>query len=557
MASVVLANCNESNWPLPLNTSVDFMGKVPFTAKNPIPNPKFSKKRYFQHRLMQPDDVSGRVVDDHPAVTHSAASDDASSINRKINDFSSGSYVSFPVSSYTRKELIDLKSRLASELEQIRELKNRIQSNDFQARSSSTKKPLPKKNISGNKRPLPPNSSKDLRRLNPLENGKPSKAYLMKNCSQILSKLMKHKHGYIFNSPVDVVGLGLHDYYAVIKNPMDLGTVKSRLAKNFYASPLDFSADVRLTFKNAMLYNPKGHEVYALAEQQLSRFEDLFRPLSLKLEEQDDPQEMEYYEEELQASSWDHGEAERLKKDREIDKDDSINIGARSDKDGRILSYVSNSNPPPAQVQLQQELASPVRAPPVKPVKLPKPKAKDPNKREMTMEEKQKLGIGLQSLPQEKMDNVVHILRKRNGHLTQDGDEIELDIEAMDTETLWELDRFVTYYKKMVSKIKRQALLSNNVASNDSNQREETVEKTDVATEMKRSKKADAGDDDVDIGDEMPMSSFPPVEIEKDNERCSSSSSGSSSSSSGSSSSSDSESGSSPGSDSDGDDARS
>lgn len=60
----------------------------------------------------------------------------------------------------------------------------------------------------------------------------------------------------------------------------------------------------------------------------------------------------------------------------------------------------------------------------------------------------------------------MQIIRKRNGHLKQDGDEIELDIEAVDTETLWELDRLVTNYKKMVSKIKRQALMSNNSNSN-------------------------------------------------------------------------------------------
>lgn len=63
-------------------------------------------------------------------------------------------------------------------------------------------------------------------------------------------------------------------------------------------------------------------------------------------------------------------------------------------------------------------------------------------------------------------------------------------------------------------------------------------ERMDVATEAKKPKKGDAGDEDVDIGDEMPMSSFPPVEIEKDNGHASSSSSSSSSSSDESSSSS-------------------
>ncbi|GMI63629.1 hypothetical protein HRI_000032200 [Hibiscus trionum] len=166
MASAVLANRSESNWPPQPKTSVAFMGKAPFTAKKPNSNPKFNKKHHFHHQLAQPDDIVGHVVDDPPTVTHSEASDDASSINRKINDFSSGSYLSFPISSFTKKELIDLKSRLISELEQIRELKNRIQTNDFQARSSSTKKPLAKKNVSENKRPLPQNFSKELKRLN-------------------------------------------------------------------------------------------------------------------------------------------------------------------------------------------------------------------------------------------------------------------------------------------------------------------------------------------------------------------------------------------------------
>ncbi|GMJ03481.1 hypothetical protein HRI_004017300 [Hibiscus trionum] len=152
----------------------------------------------------------------------------------------------------------------------------------------------------------------------------------MKICSQILNKLMKHKYGYIFNSPVDVIGLGLHDYYNVIKSPMDLGTIKSRMAENFYGSPLKFSSDVRLAFNNAMLYNPKGHEINALAEQFLARFEELFRPLSLKLEQEEPPKRV-HFEEELQASSWDHGEADRLKNGERsiVDRDDSVDMVAR------------------------------------------------------------------------------------------------------------------------------------------------------------------------------------------------------------------------------------
>ncbi|KAF9604751.1 hypothetical protein IFM89_009703 [Coptis chinensis] len=40
-------------------------------------------------------------------------------------------------------------------------------------------------------------------------------------------------------------------------------------------------------------------------------------------------------------------------------------------------------------------------------------------------------------------------------HLYQCDDEIEVDIDVVDVETLWELDRFVTYYKKSLSKKKK------------------------------------------------------------------------------------------------------
>ncbi|KAJ0614311.1 putative NET domain-containing protein [Helianthus annuus] len=45
---------------------------------------------------------------------------------------------------------------------------------------------------------------------------------------------------------------------------------------------------------------------------------------------------------------------------------------------------------------------------------LPKPRAKDLNKRDINMEEKQKLGLGLQSMPPEKMPQLLQIVRKRN-----------------------------------------------------------------------------------------------------------------------------------------------
>ncbi|XP_047952478.1 transcription factor GTE7-like [Salvia hispanica] len=120
-----------------------------------------------------------------------------------------------------------------------------------------------------------------------------------------------------------------------------------------------------------------------------------------------------------------------------------------------------------------------------------------------------KLGFGLQNLPQEKMPQLVQIIRKRDEHLAQDVNEIELDIEALDTETLWELDRFVTNSKKMVSKTKRQALMMNNNPAAGVSIPSSPVTDADVGALS--DKNDDCGkmmkqndEEDVDIDDDMP-----------------------------------------------------
>lgn len=238
---------------------------------------------------------------------------------------------------------------------------------------------------------------------------------LFKSCSTLLEKLTKHKHGWVFNKPVDPLALGLHDYFDIIKHPMDLETVKSRLDKNWYNSPMEFAEDVRLTFHNAMTYNPKGQDVHAMAELLLNLFEE----------------------------KWKIIEADYIRESKPPVKDNEI-----------VLP------PPPVQTIDPKPLPKPMNPSNMarsRTLSSKKPKAKELNKREMTYDEKQKLSMDLQNLPSEKLDSVVQIIKKRNPSLSQKDDEIEVDIDTFDTETLWELDRFVTNFKKGVNKNKRKA----------------------------------------------------------------------------------------------------
>jgi hypothetical protein len=99
---------------------------------------------------------------------------------------------------------------------------------------------------------------------------------------KIMRRLMDHKSCWLFNKPVDLVLYGIPDYFDVIHNPMDLGTVKKKLTSKQYVSTSEFAADVRLTFSNAMKYNPPGNDVHAIAEQLIRTFESEWRSVERK-----------------------------------------------------------------------------------------------------------------------------------------------------------------------------------------------------------------------------------------------------------------------------------
>ncbi|KQK00211.1 transcription factor GTE10 isoform X2 [Brachypodium distachyon] len=108
-------------------------------------------------------------------------------------------------------------------------------------------------------------------------------AAVLKQCEAILKKLMTQKYSHIFNVPVDVEKLNIPDYNDIVKHPMDLGTIKKKLDSGSYTSPSSFAADVRLTFNNAITYNPRGHAVHDMAIQLNKIFESRWKTVEKKL----------------------------------------------------------------------------------------------------------------------------------------------------------------------------------------------------------------------------------------------------------------------------------
>ncbi|KAL0353817.1 UNVERIFIED_CONTAM: Transcription factor GTE4 [Sesamum angustifolium] len=302
-----------------------------------------------------------------------------------------------------------------------------------------------------------------------------SRNQVFKSCSSLLQRLMKHKHGWVFNEPVDAKALGLVDYHDIIKHPMDLGTIKTRLSQNWYKSPREFAEDVRLVFRNAMTYNPKGQDVHIMAEQLSQIFEE--RWAIIETEYNPYWKYQMYQDAGLPTPTSRKGLPQSHFAPASVPALAPAPVRGSAPAAAQDHAYAPTSAAPihlhaPAAPQMRtldrpETLTIPMAVDPkvqrthVGRTPLPKkPKAKDPNKRDMTYEEKQRLSTNLQSLPSEKLDAIVQIIKKRNTALSQHDDEIEVDIDNVDAETLWELDRFVTNYKKSLSKNKRKAELA-------------------------------------------------------------------------------------------------
>ncbi|XP_071564475.1 homeotic protein female sterile isoform X3 [Temnothorax nylanderi] len=106
--------------------------------------------------------------------------------------------------------------------------------------------------------------------------GKEKLSEALKSCNDILKELFAKKHSpyaWPFYKPVDAELLGLHDYHEIIKKPMDLGTVKTKMDNRQYKTAHEFATDVRLIFTNCYKYNPPDHDVVSMARKLQDIFE--------------------------------------------------------------------------------------------------------------------------------------------------------------------------------------------------------------------------------------------------------------------------------------------
>ena len=110
---------------------------------------------------------------------------------------------------------------------------------------------------------------------------------IFSQCQTIVKTLSKQKDSIHFNKPVQKAVA--KDYYEIVKNPMDLGTVQRKLTHKpekgqlrEYKSPLQFRDDMRLVWANCRLYNHPATVVCQMGERMSTNWEQKWQSSGLE-----------------------------------------------------------------------------------------------------------------------------------------------------------------------------------------------------------------------------------------------------------------------------------
>ncbi|XP_067278839.1 bromodomain-containing protein 3a isoform X5 [Pseudorasbora parva] len=82
----------------------------------------------------------------------------------------------------------------------------------------------------------------------------------------VVKTLWRHQFAWPFYQPVDAIKLGLPDYHKIIKNPMDMGTIKKRLENVYYWSASECMQDFNTMFTNCYIYNKPTDDIVLMAQ---------------------------------------------------------------------------------------------------------------------------------------------------------------------------------------------------------------------------------------------------------------------------------------------------
>lgn len=288
----------------------------------------------------------------------------------------------------------------------------------------------------------------------------------MRRCHAIVCTLQRIEGSHWFHEPVDAIRLGVPHYHAIIPHPMDLGTLRSNLERGVYAEVPSFAADARRIFRNAMTFNVIPDAApHIAARNMLERLEAELRALdsgaarSQKKSSQPKRELVDDYEFDTSAvvgpsakkrnKGSGKGKGKGGQGDRVVSKlgGDLVPVTQLVDMQRQMeqmqatitaLQRQAQQN----EIQMQTNLEMGVVGGAPNPAM-----AKAQASRPLSYEEKAQLSDDINALPADKLTHVLKIVQDHMPLLSSKAgspdDEIEVDIESLDAETLRHLQVYV------------------------------------------------------------------------------------------------------------------
>ena len=103
-----------------------------------------------------------------------------------------------------------------------------------------------------------------------------------KAAKRLVNQIWRSNGAHIFHNPIDPDRLGIPDYFEVIKEPIDLGTIKQRLNHNSYFTMQEVVDDIWRCFDNCIEYNGEDSPAGERCMQVIKAYEKAFEQLNIK-----------------------------------------------------------------------------------------------------------------------------------------------------------------------------------------------------------------------------------------------------------------------------------
>ncbi|OLY83535.1 SWR1 complex bromodomain subunit bdf1 [Smittium mucronatum] len=327
----------------------------------------------------------------------------------------------------------------------------------------------------------------------------------LKFCAGLIREFFKKSYYDIacyFYEPVDWVAQGIPDYPTVVEHPMDMGTIRDKLQENDYKNASEFKDDFLLMLNNCYLYNHPKNVVYLAGKALEDSFEKKWKllppilsdspsptptprpktkrsgrqssPNQAKFEDSDSDEvletpssarimSLERHVQQVTKELEDLKRIERLKRQEDLKRRAESRSSSNKGKEKKSRKSLAT---PKAQNSSAFDTPSRGRGSGRKrggrggrggKASSNSRSAKNSSYvTELTLSQKREFSSKIESLPAERLQVALNIIRSACPDLVEEEDEIELDIESLDPYTLKRLYDYVVLCVDLDSEIQAQ-----------------------------------------------------------------------------------------------------